>query len=213
MFLGIFSLDSTIYFRATTANKTGSATDATVGPIFSIYADGSPTAITTGAMNKVGSKEGFYEGTFDVPKATFTPGQYFVLIEATVDGQTPKGSITFQLVRREQSVELTFQEIFNIGDRVPSIGEGSVSIDHNFGGVDKFRVIANGTPLADVEIRAFVKSDYDVGRKSNQFMVGQTRTLTNGRWATVLRLDPAVYTLEFSKTGAFRTTTANITVK
>ncbi|KKK49132.1 hypothetical protein LCGC14_3138170, partial [marine sediment metagenome] len=137
---------------------------------------------------------------------------HFVLMEATVDNQTPKASIAFQLVAADQSVEDTFQEIQLIGEQVPSIGEGSISIDHNSGAVDNYRVTANGTPLADVEIRAFVKSDYDAGRKSNRYVVGQTRTLTNGRWATVIRLDPAAYTLEFSKTGAFQTATADITV-
>ncbi len=212
MYLGIFSINDTVYFRATTVNKEGSALDASVGPTFSVYADGSTTAISTGTMSKVGSKEGFYEGSFTVPTATYTTGQHFVLLEATVDSQTPKGSITFQLVREDQSVEETFQEIQLIGDQVPSIGEGSISIDHNFGSVDNFRVTANGTPLADVEIRAFVKSDYAAGRKSNRYVVGQTRTLTDGRWATVIRLDPAAYTLEFSKIGSYRTTTADITV-
>lgn len=212
MYLGIFSINDTVYFRATTVNRNGSALDATVGPTFSVYEDGSTTALVTGSMSKVGSEEGFYEGSFTVPAASFTVGQHFVLLEATVDGQTPKASITFQLVSEDQSVEETFQEIQLIGDQVPSIGEGSVSIDHNFGGADNYRVIANGTPLADVEIRAFVKSDYDAGRKSNQYVVGQTRTLTDGRWATVIRLDPGAYTLQFSKIGAFRTATANITV-
>lgn len=212
MYLGIFSINDTVYFRATTANQQGSATDATTGPTFSVYADGSTAAVSTGTMSKVGSKTGFYEGNFAVPTASFTPGQHFVLLEATVAGQTPKASITFQLVREDQSVEETFQEIQLIGQQVPSIGEGSISVDHNFGGADAYRVVANGTPLADVEIRIFVKSDYDAGRKSNQYIVGQTRTLTDGRWAAIIRLDPAVYTLEFSKTGSYRTTTADITV-
>lgn len=212
MYLGVFSVNDTIHFRATTVNKQGSALDATTGPSFSVYADGGATAISTGSMSKVGSKEGFYKGSFTVPTASFSPGQHFVLLETTVDGQTPKGAITFQLVREDQSVEETHQEIQDIGDQVPSIGEGSVSIDHNFGGADSFRIVANGTPIADVSIRAFVKSDYTAGRKANRFVVGQTRTLTNGRWATVIRLDPGSYTLEFSKTGAFRTSKSNITV-
>ena len=212
MYLGIFSINDTVYFRATTMDQSGSALDATAGPAFSVYADGGTTAMATGSMSKVGSKDGFYEGSFSVPTASFTPGQHFVLLEATVDGQTPKASITFQLVSDTLSLEETFQEIKDTGDQVPSIGEGTVSIDHNFGGTDNFRVVASGTPIADVVIRAFVKGDYDAGLKSNQYIVGQTRTLTNGRWTTVIRLDPGIYTLEFSKSGAYRTNTADITV-
>lgn len=212
MYLGIFSISDIIYFRATAVDQQGSALDATVGPTFSVYEDGGTTALATGSMSKVGSKEGFYEGSFTVSAITFTAGQHFILLEATVDGQTPKASVTFQLVNEDQSVEDTFQEIQLIGEQVPSIGEGSISIDHDFGSADNYRVTANGTPLADVEIRAFVQSDYAAGRKSNQYIVGQTRTLTDGRWATVIRLDPAAYTLEFSKTGAFQTATADITV-
>lgn len=212
MNLGIFSINDTIYFRANTVNSQGSALDATVGPAFSVFTEDSATAIDTGSMSKVGTTEGFYEGSFAIPTASYSAGQHFILLEATVDGQTPKAYLTFQAVRADQSVEDTFQEIHTIGDSIPSIGEGSESIDHNFGGTDNYRVTASGTPVADVDIRAFVTSDYDAGRKSNRYVVGQTRTLTNGRWATGIRLDPAAYTLEFSKTGAYRTTTAEIAV-
>ncbi len=212
MYRGIFSINDTVYFRTTTVDTNGSAIDAAVGPIFSVYASGDTTAISTGTMSKIGSKDGFYEGSFAVPTANFASGQHFILLEATVAGQTPKASVAFQLVEADQSVEETFQEIQLIGENVPSIGSGSVSVDHNFGGTDIYRVVANGTPLADVKIRAFVKSDYDAGRKSNQYVIGQTKTLTDGRWSTEIRLDPAAYTLEFSKKGTFAISTSNITV-
>jgi len=212
MYLGIFSINDTIYFRATTVDKQGSALDATTGPTFSVYADGGTTAIATGSMSKVGSKDGFYEGSFSVPTASYSTGQHFILLEATVDAQTPKASITFQLVGADQSVEETFQEIQDIGDQIPSIGDGSVSVDHNYGGTDTYRVVTDGTPLADVDVRAFTASDYAAGRKTSQYIVGQTRTLVDGRWATVIRLDPGSYTLEFSKRGAFKTYTTDVTV-
>lgn len=212
MNLGIFSINDTVYFRANTVNKQGSALDATAGPTFSVFADDGDTAIATGTMTKVGVVEGFYEGSFTIPSASYTPGQHFILLEATVDGETPKAYLVFQVVRADQSVEDTFQEVHTIGDQIPSIGAGSESIDHNFEGTDNYRVVANGAPVADVGIRAFVKSDYDAGRTSNRYVVGQTTTLTNGRWASVIRLDPGSYTLEFSKTGSYRTQTTDITV-
>lgn len=212
MYLGIQSLNDTIYFRANTVNKQGSSLDASAGPTFFVYPVGSSTELSTGTMSKVGTKTGHYEGFFIADDVGFSDGQHFILIEATVDGETPSAHMNFQLVSDEQSIEETFTEIQLIGDSIPIIGAGSVSIDHNFGGVDNYRVTASGTPLADVAIRAFVKGDYDAGRKANRFVVGQTKTKTDGRWLSVIRLDPGDYTLEFSKKGDYRTKTVNITI-
>jgi len=107
----------------------------------------------------------------------------------------------------------SFDEIQTIGDAAPILGSGTVSIDHNFGSTDAFRITSGAnTPLADVRIRAFVKSDYDVGRISNSFVVGESTTNTAGRWRAAIRLNPGTYTLEFSKPGAFNLQTADITV-
>ena len=209
MNLGIFSINDIIYFRANTVNKQGSAIDASSDPSFSVYAYNTTTPIITGTMTKVGLKTGFYEGNFVT--TSYIIGQYFILIEAIVDGQTPNAHINFQLTSDETSIEETFQQIQIVGDSIPNIGTGTVSIDHNYGGTDKYRIVAHGKPLADVEIRAFVKSDYDAGRKANRYTVGQTSTLTNGRWTTVIRLDPGVYTLEFAKNG-YKINSVNITV-
>lgn len=212
MYLGIFSINDIIYFRVNTVNQQGSALDATSGPTFAVYSEDESITIDTGTMTKVGSKTGFYEGSFTCATANYAVGQYFILVEATVDGQTPSASVSFQLVSDELSLEETFQEIQLIGDSILIVGQGSVSIDHNYGSTDNYRVIANGTPLADVNVRAFVKTDYDLGRKANQYIVGQTVTGTDGRWRSVIRLNIGEYTLEFSKKGAYRTTTTNITV-
>ncbi len=212
MYLGTFSLNDTVYFRVTTVNKRGSALDATVGPTFTVYSEADDTGLVTGTMDKVGTKTGHYDGSFPVSDVTFLIGQHFILIEATVDGQTPAATIAFQLVSDDLSLEETFQGVETIEGSIPLIGQGSESVDHNFGGTDNFRVTSGGTPLADVDIRAFVKTDYDAGRKANQYIVGQSKTKTDGRWVSVMRLDPTTYTLEFSKKGAYRTQIANITV-
>lgn len=214
MNLGIFSINDTIYFRANTVNKQGSAIDATSDPTFSVYqANNVTTPLTTGIMTPITSKTGFYEGSFST--TSFSLGQYFILMEAAVDGQTPSANLTFQLTSDATSLEETFQEVQTIGDSISnlnaSVGSGTVSIDHNYGGTDKYRITAHGKPLADVEIRAFVKSDYDAGRKANRYTVGQTTTLTNGRWSTPIRLDPGTYVLEFSKNG-YKINSASITV-
>lgn len=212
MYLGIHSLNDTVYFRANTVNRQGSALDASTGPTFEVYNVGGTVAIGSGTMSKVGSKTGHYEGSFSASDASYSQGQHFILIEATVDGQTPSAHINFQLTSKDLSVEETFQEIQIIGDSVPLIGEGTVSIDHNFGGTDNYRITSNGTPLSDVHIRVFVKTDHDAGLVANQYVVGQSRTQTDGRWVSVIRLDPGTYVLEFSKPGSFTTDTDDITV-
>jgi len=212
MYLGIFSINDTVYFRANTVTKQGSSVDATAGPTYKVYAENSATVITTGTMSKVGSETGYYEGAFGAAEADYSDGQHFILIQATVDNETPAAQLSFQLVSDEMSLEETFQEIQMIGDAIPIIGEGTISIDHNYGGTDNYRVTSNGTPLSDVDIRAFVKTDYDAGLRANQYIVGQTRTKTDGRWVSVIRLDPGAYVLEFSKPGSYRTNTVDVTV-
>lgn len=212
MYLGIFSINDVIYFRANTVDGQGSALDATTGPAFQVFANDSGTAIASGTMDKVDSEEGTYEGSFTALTASYTPGQHFVLIDATVDGETPKAHVTFQLVSNALSLEETFQEIQTIGAAIPIIGEGTISINHNFGATDKYRVVASGTPVSDVNIRAFVKTDYDNGLRANKHIVGQSRTGTDGRWVSVIRLDPGSYVLEFSKSGQYRTSTVDVTV-
>lgn len=212
MDLGIFSINDTIYFRANTVTKQGSSVDATAGPTFKVFADDGTTAISTGTMSKVGTETGYYEGTFSVAAALYSDGQHFILIQATVDGETPASQLSFQLVSDELSLEETFQEIQMIGEAIPIIGEGTVSIDHNFGKTDNYRVTASGTPLADVDIRAFVKTDYDAGLRANKYIIGQTKTKTDGRWVSVIRLDPGDYVLEFSKPGSYKTNTVDVTV-
>lgn len=210
MYLGIFSANDLIYFRATTVDRQGSAINATAGPDFQVFVNNSSSALLSGSMANV--ETGAYEGSFTASEATYLPGQYFILIDATVDGETPKAHITFQLVSDDLSLEESFQEIQVIGNSVPLIGEGTTSIDHNFGGTDNYRVTASGTPLSDVDIRVFVRTDYDAGLRANKHIVGQSRTGTDGRWVSIIRLDPGNYVIEFSKTGQYRTNTANITV-
>lgn len=212
MYLGILSVNDVVYFRANTVDRNGSALDATVGPDFQVFTNNGSTVLASGTMTKIYSEEGTYEGSFTATDDDFLDGQHFILIDATVDGQTPKAHIAFQLVSDDLSLEETFQEIELIGQSIPIIGEGTISIDHNFGATDNYRVTASGTPLADVDIRAFVKTDYDNGLRANKHIVGQTKTGTNGRWVSVIRLDPGDYVLEFSKPGQYRTATVTVTV-
>ena len=201
MYLGIFSKNDTIHFKANTVDQNGSAVDATTGPTFEVFKLSSDSSLSSGSMTKITNKTGFYTGNFECEGSSFKPGQYFIRITATVDGQTPSTFVTFQLVSDNQSLEETTA---NIRTLISSFGDGSVSIDHNYGGKDSYRILSAGTPVANVTVRAFVKSDYDAGRKNNQYVVAETTTNSEGRWKEPIRLDPGTYTLQFSKKSAFK---------
>ena len=214
--LGIFSIGETVYFDANTVDKNGSALAPTSGPDYQVFKEADDTVQASGSMTKRGdaTSVALYRGTFAT--TTFSAGQYFIHLYATVDSETPEAVINFQLVSADQSVDDTFTEIQVISDNVSNLGliqgTGSVSVDHDFGGTDNLRTMAGGTPIARVSIRAFSASDYNTGKRANAYIVGQGITKTDGRWLNPIRLDPGSYVLEFAKTGAYRTTTATITV-
>ena len=210
MYLGIYSIKDKIYFRANTVNQAGSAADATSGPTFTVYRNDASSAAKTGSMSKVGSKTGHYEGNFTA--TGFSTGQHFILIEATVDGQTPKAHFSFQMMEDEQSVLETFTDIETIAAAVPSVGDGTSSVDHNHGGADNLRVTtSSGGAISGATVRLYVRTDFDAGRKANQYVVGQTVTGSDGRWRQAIRVNPGKYTVQVTQ-GAFLSEAVKITV-
>ena len=93
-------------------------------------------------------------------------------------------------------------------------GAGSVRIDHDFGSTDALRIVdGNGDGIDGVWIRAFLKSDYDAGRKSEDYCVATTQTTVTGRWLRPLYLDPATYTLVAFKENSYGPNASEITVE
>ena len=63
----------------------------------------------------------------------------------------------------------------------PPIFTNTVSIDHSYGLSDALRYMdAGGNPIADAQIRVYLKSDYDARRL--EAPVGTTVTTAHGRW-------------------------------
>ena len=85
------------------------------------------------------------------------------------------------------------------------LGDGSIIVDHNFGGSDNLRVLNSSTsqPIDNVLITAFLKSDFDAGNTGNVYIKAQSRTTVDGRWESPMNLDPETYTLLFSKQSIF----------
>jgi hypothetical protein len=91
---------------------------------------------------------------------------------------------------------------------------GAVEVDHNYGGTDALVVTApSGAGVDGVDIHVYLKSDYDAGNRSNDYVVARTLTTVGGRWARPVMLDAGVYTLIFHKQGQFGPDRLDLTVE
>ena len=93
------------------------------------------------------------------------------------------------------------------------IGTGAVVVDHNHGGTDTLTVL-NGSSVAidNVSIRAYLKADWDAGKRGDQHVVATARTNAVGQWRDPMMLDTGTYSLLFFKQGAYEPKSVEITV-
>lgn len=81
-------------------------------------------------------------------------------------------------------------------------GGGLVTVNHNYGGTDVLAYkTSGGQGIVGASITAYLKSDYDAGNRSSNYVVGRSTTVNNGRWATDILLNPQTYTVVFFKQG------------
>jgi len=86
-------------------------------------------------------------------------------------------------------------------------GAGSVLVDHDYGGTDNLTYeTATGSGIDNATIHAFLKSDWDAGRRSVSYKKGATTTNARGRWITPMMLDPDRYMLYYFRQGSFANT-------
>ena len=103
--------------------------------------------------------------------------------------------------------------VIDTRDRYP-FGEGSVRVDHDFGGADNLQIreIDTDEPVDGAFIYVYLKEDYDLGRLAKDtYLQAWTITRQDGRWQNPVYLDPGSYTLLVVKQGA-RPVTREITV-
>jgi len=92
-------------------------------------------------------------------------------------------------------------------------GDGSVSVDNNYGGTDNLRAVdGGGFGVDNVIIKAFLTSDYDAGNQSDAHVQAKTSTKADGRLKNPMALDPGAYTLLYHKQGIYGPTTKLLTV-
>jgi len=95
----------------------------------------------------------------------------------------------------------------------PCPGDGSVSVNHNYGGTDNLSyIVDDGEAVDEAIVQAFLSTDYAAGRRSRNYVKGETKTNVRGRWVTEMRLDPGLYTIVFYKQGEYGPDTATVTV-
>ena len=93
-------------------------------------------------------------------------------------------------------------------------GDGSVVVDHDYGGADALAYkTEGGAGIDNGVIRAYLKSDYDAGSKGSAYIKATTRTDVNGQWTSEMNLDPETYTLYYFKQGAYSPSTQEVTVE
>ncbi len=79
-------------------------------------------------------------------------------------------------------------------------GDGTVTVDHNSGGTDNLTYkTSGGAGIDNAVVQAFLKTDYDAGRRSAAYVAGETQTNVYGRWVRPMKLDPANYVFIFYK--------------
>ena len=107
----------------------------------------------------------------------------------------------------------SLQAIYDLVADLATLGTGSVAVDHDSGGAGNMTFkTAGGVGIDNAIVRAYLTSDYTAGNRSDAYLKGSTITDVNGEWSTVIRLDPAAYTFEFSKQGSYQIATTTHTV-
>lgn len=91
-------------------------------------------------------------------------------------------------------------------------GDGSIVVDHDYGETDALRVTSGGAGIDNVTIKAYRLADWTAGSRSSTFVVATAMTKADGRWNGPMSLDAGDYVLVFSKQGAFRAKTVEITI-
>jgi len=139
----------------------GSKIDPTGSPQVLVYDEDNtlePSASGL-ALSKVGGKTGFYGAIWTV-SLTATLGIHTALFEATVDGTDTAIPYQFKVTLIDEGDLLT--EI----DYIPTAGEGSVAVDHDYGGAGNYIISTGGVPIDNADIFIFLKSDWDAGNRS-----------------------------------------------
>lgn len=155
-------------------------------------------------------------GVAPVGDVMVAPGRTRAIVVSKPVAVRPGDVIALRVVGRPDDVDVdTFATLRDVTPAKLSelVGDGAVQVDHNYGGADNLAYQeSGGRGIVGADIRVFLKSDYDAGRRANGYVVARTGTTTGGRWAAPLMLDHGAYVLVCYAAGRFGPDTAEITV-
>jgi hypothetical protein len=94
-------------------------------------------------------------------------------------------------------------------------GDGSVAVDHDYGGVDAMRYLDSATlsPIDNGTVKAYLAEDYAAYRRGQAYVKAQAVTDATGRWAAPMMLDPADWVLVFYRQGSHLPTVVELAVE
>jgi hypothetical protein len=93
------------------------------------------------------------------------------------------------------------------------IGSGVIEVDHDTGGTDNLQyVTANGIGIDNATIYAFLRDDWNAGKRDYDAVRAQSITDVEGRWERPMLLDPNWYVIYFFKQYAWGPNTATVEV-
>lgn len=92
------------------------------------------------------------------------------------------------------------------GPTLPIEGCGSVPVDQNYGGNDRYAYTdQSGCPIHGAKIYIYTKAVFDVTgvNTPKELAVGATYTTANGRWTQSIALNPGDYAIVYEKQGEY----------
>jgi hypothetical protein len=120
---------------------------------------------------------------------TWTSGGVGIHFRAEVSGQLAQGIIAAEID----------------GLQHLPLGDGTVRVDHDYFGTDRFRVLDDTTldPIDNAFIWIYLSEDFNAGRTDkNRYLKAWTVTQMDGRWNQSVYLDPGNYTVLITKARA-----------
>lgn len=129
-----------------------------------------------------------------------TPGDHLIVVVTGRPADTAVDAVTTLL----DVTPLTRSDVY---------GEGSTAVDHDYGGTDRLTYVGpDGRGIDNATIQAFLRSDWNAGRRGSGYVRAQTSTTPRGRWFRPMLLDPGTYILLYFRQGMFGPDTTTITV-
>lgn len=125
------------------------------------------------------------------------------IVKITVIGQPADNDVTV-IASLRTATPLQESDIY---------GNGEIMVDHNYGGLDNYAYLTSGSiGIDNATILVFLKTDYDAGNRTDDYIKGRTLTTVNGRWKNPIMLDPDTYTVVAFKQGEYGPDTKTLVV-